>query len=472
MRHTRLLIPTLKEAPPDARGVAGALLARAGFARRVGGGGEALLPLGARVRARLEDLARQALERVGAAEARGDAAALRELLRREIRSPKQLPQALFCVGDEVVVAVAGTLPLAAAIEDIVARAGVTTQAIAAGGGARALVTSDGDDAWLRCDGCGYAATEAAACLPGAPAPARATEPLVELHTPGARSIAEVVAFFGGSGGATSFVKTLVYVSDDNRPLLALVRGDRAVDERKLAALAGVERVRLAADAVVREVTGAEVGFAGPQGRRVPVFADGEVAALPSAVTGANRTDHHVRGFNLGREVPEARVGDVRRAVAGDACGRCDGGHYRAVAGAIVAEVGSDGARLSLDALVAACVAQHHDADGILWPAALAPFDVAVVAVGSEPEVAEAAAALEGELGARGLAVLYDDRDERPGAKFKDADLVGIPLRVTVGKRGLAERAVELKRRGEKETTMVPREQIADELVRRVRGAVS
>jgi len=195
----------------------------------------------------------------------------------------------------------------------------------------------------------------------------------------------------------------------------------------------------------------------------------EVAAIASAITGANRTDHHARGFNLGRDVPAARVGDLRRAVAGDGCARCPDGHYRAVRGRIIAEVAADAARLSIDALVNVAVAQHHDADGIVWPATLAPFDVGIVAVGNEPEVAAAAAALETELGARGLAVLYDDRDERAGAKFKDADLIGIPLRVTVGKRGLAEGALELKVRGDKETTMVAKERIVDELVARVRS---
>jgi prolyl-tRNA synthetase len=228
-------------------------------------------------------------------------------------------------------------------------------------------------------------------------------------------------------------------------------------------------VRLAADAVVREVTGAEVGFAGPHGRRVPLFADHEVAALASAVTGANRTDHHVRGFNLGRDASDARIGDLRRAVAGDACGRCAGGRYAEVRGSVIAELAGDGARLAIGALVAAAVAQHHDGDGIVWPAALAPFDVLVVAIGNEPEIGDAAAALERELSARGLDVLYDDRDERAGAKFKDADLIGIPWRVTVGKRGLSEGAFELKRRGEKETSMVPRDRIVDELVAKVRA---
>jgi len=455
-------MPTLKEAPPETRGVAEGLLQRGGFARR-----EGLLPLGARVRARAVALARQELVAVGAQEARGDGAGLREWLRREVRSPKQLPLALFAVGDAVEVAVAGALAADEAIARVVERAGVRAATIAAGAARALVVEGDGGDAWLACAGCGFAATEEAAPLHGATAQAGASEPLAEIHTPNASTIGDVAALLGG--GSERFVKTLIYVGDDNRPLMALVRGDRAVDERKLRALAGLPRVRLAADAVVREVTGAEVGFAGAQGRRVPVFADSEVAALASAITGANRTDYHVRGFNLGRDVPEARVGDLRRAVAGDACGRCSGGRYGVVRGRVVAEIGPDGGWLSIDAMIAACVAQHHDGDGIVWPRALAPFDVCVVAVGDDGEIVGAATALAEELAARGVEVLLDDRDERAGAKFKDADLIGIPLRVTVGKRGLAEGAVELKVRGDKETSMVPRQRIVDELCARVQS---
>jgi len=140
-----------------------------------------------------------------------------------------------------------------------------------------------------------------------------------------------------------------------------------------------------------------------------------------------------------------------------------------VRGTLVAEAGGDGARLALEALVAACVAQHHDGDGIVWPRALAPFDVCIVAVGDEPDVLDVAGALERELSARGIDALLDDRDERAGAKFKDADLIGIPLRVTVGKRGLAEGAVELKVRGDMESSMVPRQRIVDELCARVQS---
>ena len=123
-------------------------------------------------------------------------------------------------------------------------------------------------------------------------------------------------------------------------------------------------------------------------------------------------------------------------------------------------------------IAAAAIEQHHDNDGIKWPMALAPFQVMITTAGKEPELAQAAETLERELAARGIEVLYDDRDERAGGKFKDADLLGIPLRVTVGKRGVAEGKLELKARGDKEATMVPIAQIADELQGRIRAALA
>jgi prolyl-tRNA synthetase len=464
-RLSRLLVPTLKEAPPDVRGVAWALLARAGMLRRSRGARDTWLTAGLRVWDRVASIAREELGEVdGAQEVGAFGSALFEILRRDVRSPKQLPLALYTVHGDVQVVVAGEAPIAEAFARVAARAGVTATPIDGGG---LVVAGDGDDEWLACGACGYSATFAAAATAAAPPAVGAVEPLRELATPGVKSIAELSRFLGGAADVTHFVKTLIYVAEDNVPLMALVRGDRDVDEAKLARAAGLRLVRLASDAVVREVTGADVGFAGAQGRSVSVYADAEVAAIASGVTGANKTDAHVIGFNLGRDVPGAHVVELRSAAAGDGCGRCGRGSFATVSGLLVAESDATVGRLSLDALVVACVAQHHDADGIVWPAALAPWQVVVVALG-EGEVAVAAAELADALAARGVATLLDDRDERAGAKFKDADLMGVPTRLTVGKRGLAEGAVERKRRGEKEAHMVPMQRIVDEEVAHVR----
>jgi prolyl-tRNA synthetase len=225
-----------------------------------------------------------------------------------------------------------------------------------------------------------------------------------------------------------------------------------------------------------------------------VYADLEVAAIASGITGANKGDYHVRGFNLQRDVPAAKVVDLRTAAGQDACARCEGGTYRAFRGIEVGHVFYLGTRYSepmkvtfLDAdgkekvmpmgcygigvtrVAAAAIEQHHDQDGIRWPMALAPFQVTIVTAGKEPELAQAAEKLEAELTALGVEVLYDDRDERAGLKFKDADLIGIPLRVTVGKRGLAEGKLELKARTEKEAQLVPVAEVAGRLKARIRA---
>jgi prolyl-tRNA synthetase len=212
------------------------------------------------------------------------------------------------------------------------------------------------------------------------------------------------------------------------------------------------------------------------------------------VAGANEKGHHVKNVVVHRDLHPVNELDVRVAQAGDVCGRCGKGHYRAYRGIEVGHVFFLGTKYSqpmkcnfLDAdgqdkpmimgcygigvtrIAAAAIEQNHDDNGIIWPMALAPFQVLIVTAGKEAELAAAAEKLEKELQERGIEVLYDDRDERGGVKFKDADLVGIPLRVTIGKRGLAEGKLELKGRREKEARLVPAGEIAAELEKLVRS---
>jgi prolyl-tRNA synthetase len=569
MRLSRMLIPTLKEAPADAQVVSHVLLVRGGYIRRVAAGVYSLLPLGLRVVHKIERILREELGRAGAEEVllpmvhpaelwqesgrwqkygaellrikdrKGAELALSptaeeaicDLVRRDVKSYRQLPLTLYQIQDkfrdelrpraglmrgrEFIMKDAYSFHATVADAEreyrnmydtylrIFRRCGLDFRAVEADTGAIGgsmshefqVLAASGEDAIVACDACDYAANLEKAELARADAPpAAATAPLAEVHTPGAGAIAEVTAMLGEP--VTRFVKTLVYVAD-GKPILALVRGDRDVHELKLKAAAGAEALELASDATVREVTGAAVGFAGAHGRSVPVYADPEVAAIPSGITGANKTDWHVRGFNLGRDVPGATIVDLRTAAAGDACARCAGGRYRAWRGIEVGHVFFLGTRYSepmkvtfLDAdghdkpmlmgcygigvtrIAAAAIEQNHDADGIRWPMALAPFHVVIVTAGKEPELARVAEQLEDELGVRGIEVLYDDRDERPGAKFKDADLIGIPLRITVGKRGLAEGKVELKRRDQKEARLVPLGVVAAEVAERVTNALT
>jgi prolyl-tRNA synthetase len=297
-----------------------------------------------------------------------------------------------------------------------------------------------------------------------------------------------------------FVKTLLYVAD-GKPVIALVRGDRALNELKLKAAVGATALELASDSLVTEITGAPVGYAGAHGRPqelgTPTYADPEVAAIASAITGANKGDYHVRGWSLGRDVPKAKIVDLRTAAEGDRCARCEGGTYKAFRGIEVGHVFYLGTKYSasmkchfLDAegkerpmpmgcygigvtrVAAAAIEQNHDGDGIIWPVPIAPFHVEIVPAGKEPEVVEVAEKLEAALEAAKLDVLLDDRDERPGVKFKDADLLGVPFRVTVGKKGLAEGIVELKERRGGEVKKVPIADAAKAVIEAVQAALA
>jgi prolyl-tRNA synthetase len=334
-----------------------------------------------------------------------------------------------------------------------------------------VLTETGEDALVACDTCDYAANVEQAVarkVPGTPNP---TQPVKKVATPGKHSIADVSGFFGIP--PEKLVKTLIYLGD-GKPVAVMVRGDREVNEIKLAKALAVDTLALAGDAAVKEVTGAAVGFAGPVGLRkpVPVHVDFEVAVLSDFVVGANEDDAHLTGVNVERDFQPAAVGDYRTAAAGDACARCDAGHLKAYRGVEVGQVFFLGTKYSkpmgvtfldkdgqekpavmgtygigVTRIVASAIEQNHDKDGIIWPVPLAPFEATVLALQhDDPAVVAAAKKLYEELTAAGIDVLYDDRDERPGVKFKDADLIGIPFRLAIGKKGVAEGVVELKRR--------------------------
>jgi prolyl-tRNA synthetase len=564
MRYSRLLLPTLKEAPAEAQVISHVLLVRAGFIRKLAAGVYTLLPLGLRVVSKIQRIIREELNRAGAQEilppfvhpgelwqesgrwAKYGPELLRfkdrkqadfvlaptaeevfcDVVRRDVRSYRQLPINLYQIQDKFRDEMrprAGLMrgrefimkdaySFHATVEDaereyrnmydayvrIFKRCGLEFRAVEADTGAIGgsmshefqVLAASGEDAIVSCDTCDYAANvEKAELERTVDQPAAATAELKELHTPGKGGIEDVAKYL--KEPVERFVKTLIYIAD-GKPVIALLRGDRGLNELKLKAAIGAEQLELASDSTVREVSGAEVGYAGAQGRNVPVYADPEVAAIASAITGANKTDYHVRGFNLNRDVPNAKLVDLRTAAEGDRCARCKKGTYRAYRGIEVGHVFYLGTKYSepmkvtfLDAdgkekpmpmgcygvgvtrIAAAAIEQHHDADGIRWPMALAPFQVVIVTAGKEPELAEAAEKLERELEAQGVEVLYDDRDERAGLKFKDADLIGIPLRVTVGKRGLAEGKLEVKGRGEKEARLLPAGEVARELIQTI-----
>ena len=345
-----------------------------------------------------------------------------------------------------------------------------------------VLAETGEDALLACDSCTYAANveEAKARPPVAAAPSAAA--IEKVATPGKRTIEEVTAFLGLK--AADVVKTLIYLAD-GKPVAVLVRGDRNLNEIKCKRALGARELVLAVDKAVEDATAAPVGFAGPVSLAIPIYCDLEVCALPSFVCGANAADAHYKNVVGKRDFSPTVCGDFRDAAVGDACTRCEKGRFIGYRGVEVGQVFFLGTKYSapmkcnfLDGdgkekpmimgcygigvtrIAAAAIEQNHDKDGIVWPVAIAPFEVALVSLQvGDAQVTEVAERLYAELEKAGLEVLFDDRDERPGVKFKDADLIGLPYRIAVGKKGVAEGVVELKARRSPEVLKVKVEDV-------------
>ncbi len=327
----------------------------------------------------------------------------------------------------------------------------------------------GEDGIAYCDACGYAANyEKCECIPTKSVQIEGDLALEKIETPNAHTIDELVESLGME--AHNFAKTIIYKADD-KYIAAMVRGDRDVNEVKLKNLIGcTDDLELAEPAVVRDITNAQVGFAGPINLGIPVYADKEVALMQNFVVGANETDMHYKNVNIGRDFEADVVADIRVVVTGDECPKC-GGTIKSEQGIEVGHIFKLGTKYS-DALglkyldengkhqtvimgcygigvtrcLAAAVEQLHDDNGIIWPVSIAPYEVIVVPANyKSEEQMEAAEKLYNELTEAGMEVLLDDRSERAGVKFKDADLIGIPVRVVVGKR-IGESIVEYKER--------------------------
>ncbi|MFA6032615.1 MAG: proline--tRNA ligase [Myxococcota bacterium] len=357
-----------------------------------------------------------------------------------------------------------------------------------------VLAESGEDAILSCSKCDYAANlEKASCLPPAATDGAAELAVEKVPTPGHRTIDEVTAFL--KLPATSLVKTLIYVAD-GVPVAALVRGDHELNEAKLRTLLGCNELNIADDGTVKDVTGAPVGFAGPSGLKIRVVADLTVKAMKNYVTGANEADMHNLNTNHGRDFTVALWGDIRSAIAGDGCAAKEGcdGVYELHRGIEVGQVFFLGTKYSekmnaafldehgkehpmvmgcygigIGRTAAASVEQNHDANGIIWPMPLAPFQAVVLGIGTDvPEVKAAAEKIYRALLDAGVEVLFDDRNERAGVMFKDADLIGIPIRVSVGKKSLEKGGAELKLRRTGVMEVLP----VDDVAARVKAAVT
>jgi len=348
-----------------------------------------------------------------------------------------------------------------------------------------VLAQTGEDAIVACSACDYAANVEVAETrwPEVPTTSVSTMAIEKVATPGKASIADVVTFLGNGLTASGTIKVLLVAAGDD-VAMAVVRGDREVNPISLAKKLGVAELELASEEQVRRSTGAAPGYAGPVGFKGRIVVDPEAAAVVDAVAGANESGQHLRNVNFPRDYT-GEVAPIRQVTGGDACPRCSGKlesyrgiegghifilgtHYSAKMGAtFLDEAGHQKTMImgcygiGVSRLVATAIEQHHDADGIRWPMSIAPFHVIVSPIGKDDAARVAAESLYSELRNVGVDVLYDDRDERPGVKFKDADLIGIPLRVVVGARGLAEGKLEVKKRTEKDPFFIPVEGAAD-----------
>jgi prolyl-tRNA synthetase len=291
------------------------------------------------------------------------------------------------------------------------------------------------------------------------------------------------------------LKTLVYVADE-KPVLAVVRGDDDLNEAKLQTATGAQIVRPARPEEIRPLLGADAGSLGAvRFAKAPVFVDESLRGAAGMVTGANENDFHLEGVDVARDVlPHAKLADLRQVKVGEGCPRCDGvldvfkalevGHifklgtkYSESMKATVLDpdgkavpivMGSYG--IGVERIMAAAIELHNDENGIVWPLSIAPFHATVLTLGPEPELKKAAEEIVDALAKEGVEVLYDDRDERAGVKFKDADLVGIPIRIAVGKKGLANGQVEWKLRRGGPVELVPVAEVAGKAAAAVHGA--
>ncbi len=333
-----------------------------------------------------------------------------------------------------------------------------TGAMGGSGSQEFMVKSEiGEAAIAYCDSCGYAANdEKAQCVPDISNTHDAELALQKVETPNSRTIEELVAFFGVS--PKEFAKTLIYKAD-GKLVAAIIRGDRELNETKLQNHLGCIELAMADSSDVSSVTGAQVGFAGPVGLKTYVVVDPEVAGMKNFITGANETGYHLKNVNVGRDFTSSAILDIRNITEGDKCPKC-GAPIKIARGIEVGHIFKLGTKYSkalscvyldesgkeqpmvmgcygigVNRTMAAVIEQNNDENGIIWPIAVAPYHVTIVTVNTTDSVQlEVSEKIYSELSASGVEVIWDERDERPGVKFKDADLIGIPIRITVGKK--------------------------------------
>jgi prolyl-tRNA synthetase len=341
-------------------------------------------------------------------------------------------------------------------------------------------SSAGEDEVVLCDSCGYAANvELAHSIP------KKVESkdwsLEEVHTPEKRTVQEVSNFL--KLGPEYFIKSILLISEGG-PVLALVRGDQALHEKKLMRIIGKHRQSLKEE--VKEILGVEAGFIGPMNQNIRIVAD---ASLREGmyISGANKPHYHAKGIRPDKDF-SAEWHDIHVAKAGDFCPKC-GASLRIEKAIEIGNIFMLGTKYSLPLkalyldkngqekpvimgsygigparIAAAAIEQNHDKDGIMWPKSIAPFDVEILPLNmKDQKTVEIAEKLYKDLSEANIEVLIDDRDERAGVKFKDADLIGIPMQVIIGEKNLKEGLIEIKDRRTKETVKITAEKVTEKI---------
>ena len=350
-----------------------------------------------------------------------------------------------------------------------------------------MVASEiGEEVLLICEKCEYRANSEKAEYQRAAVNAKVTpDELKEVHTPDIKTIEDLVKFF--KCDEDKFLKSIIYLAD-GKPVVVVVPGSREVNEHKLKNFVNAVELGLASDEVVQQVTGAPFGFAGPVGiKETRVIFDISVKDIVNAFTGANKKDYHYSGVNPGRDFVIKEEADVTSARAGDICPKCGASMYekkgievghifklgykytKAMNLTVLDEKGEAVTPImgcygiGVNRTMAAIVEQCSDERGIIWPKEVTPFHVHLVGISKTDEEAQSVDAVYEKLISAGIDVLYDDRKASPGFKFADADLIGIPLRITAGKGFFANGELEMKERNKKDIANIPADKIVDEI---------
>jgi prolyl-tRNA synthetase len=358
-----------------------------------------------------------------------------------------------------------------------------------------VLAETGEETIVSCAHCSYAANieradfkRSETDLP--PPDLKCFKPLQKVLTPDQRTVEEVAQFLGVS--STDLVKTLIFVSDKG-PVAALVRGDHEISEKKLKMVLETDDLQLADEGTIEQVSRSPKGFAGPMDLSIPIYADFDIRGMTNFVTGANEKDHHLMNVNAGRDFKISQFADLRRFAPGDLCPLCGeetrldkgievghtfklGAKYSKVLGAtylddkgVEKEIVMGCYGIGVGRTVAAAIEQSYDENGIIFPMPIAPFQVLILPINPKIDlIRETAEEFYPDLLNRGVEVLLDDREETPGVKFKDADLIGIPLRVTLGEKNLKKGLVEIKRRRTGEVSLAKKDEAVSKILEMIK----